>query len=229
MTLKHFHKELNFSNYKDFTDRIEIFLKTQFIESNIGSKSEDLIVPLPTYSNNLITSDFLTLLKERKTSRSFKKTTVEFEKLSFILQNSEFYPSAGGLNTLKIGIISNSIIGLDQGAYLYDINKSILYTKYIGDVKDYIETANLQHNILTNSAAIIFLISETTHTYRKYGDRAYRFINLEAGHLQQNLCLLSQSINLKTFICGGYFEAKYQHLFELEEDDLILSQIAIGY
>ena len=36
---------------------------------------------------------------------------------------------------------------------------------------------------------------------------ALRFLLLEAGHLMQNLCLMSASLGLTTVPLGGYFEA----------------------
>jgi nitroreductase len=57
---------------------------------------------------------------------------------------------------------------------------------------------------------------------RKYGERGYRFLLLEAGHLMQNLCLLSASLGLMTVPLGGFFEREVAAELLLPSSDLVL-------
>jgi nitroreductase len=45
---------------------------------------------------------------------------------------------------------------------------------------------------------------------------------LEAGHLMQNLCLLSQSLGLTTVPLGGFFERELARRLTLLESDEVL-------
>jgi nitroreductase len=56
----------------------------------------------------------------------------------------------------------------------------------------------------------------------KYSERGYRFLLLEAGHLMQNLCLLSASLGLATLPLGGCLERAIAHEFRLLATDLVL-------
>jgi nitroreductase len=56
----------------------------------------------------------------------------------------------------------------------------------------------------------------------KYGARGGRFLLLEAGHVMQNLCLLSASLGLATVPLGGYFERAIAEQFLLPSTDLVL-------
>ena len=56
----------------------------------------------------------------------------------------------------------------------------------------------------------------------KYGERGIRFLLLEAGHLMQNLCLLSASLGVSTLPLGGYFERDIAQAFRLPKGDLVL-------
>jgi nitroreductase len=62
----------------------------------------------------------------------------------------------------------------------------------------------------------------------KYGARGLRFLLLEAGHLMQNLCLLSRSLGLVTVPLGGFFEAPLARLLVLPETDEVLYVGVVG-
>jgi nitroreductase len=56
----------------------------------------------------------------------------------------------------------------------------------------------------------------------KYGDRTDRFLLLEAGHLMQNLCLVSTSLKLTTVPLGGVLEAEVSARLTLPPTDRVL-------
>jgi hypothetical protein len=62
----------------------------------------------------------------------------------------------------------------------------------------------------------------------RYGDRAGRFLLLEAGHLMQSLCLLSAAQGLCTVPLGGVFESEITRQFTLPATDAVLYAGACG-
>ena len=62
----------------------------------------------------------------------------------------------------------------------------------------------------------------------KYGTRAARFQLLEAGHLMQNLCLLSESVGLSTLPLGGFFEREIGRALPVSPGDVVLYVGALG-
>jgi SagB-type dehydrogenase family enzyme len=66
------------------------------------------------------------------------------------------------------------------------------------------------------------LVGDGARTTAKYGERGYRFLLLEAGHLLQNLCLLSASVGLATVPLGGYLEEEVARAFVLPATDVVL-------
>ncbi|MCI0461485.1 MAG: nitroreductase family protein [Gemmataceae bacterium] len=51
---------------------------------------------------------------------------------------------------------------------------------------------------------------------------SYRFLLPEAGHLLQNLCLLSASLGLATVPLGGYLESEVVRACSLSPTDVVL-------
>jgi SagB-type dehydrogenase family enzyme len=71
-------------------------------------------------------------------------------------------------------------------------------------------------------ALLWFLVGDGARAVGKYGDRALRFLLLEAGHLMQNLCLLSTSVGLVTIPLGGFFECQLARQLGLPISDWVL-------
>ncbi len=62
----------------------------------------------------------------------------------------------------------------------------------------------------------------------KYAERGLRFLLLEAGHLMQNLCLLSASLGVVTVPLGGFFERGIARRLGLPAEDVVLYLGACG-
>jgi nitroreductase len=77
-------------------------------------------------------------------------------------------------------------------------------------------------SLVSGGALLWFLVGDAGRVARKYGERADRFLLLEAGHSMQNLCLLSVSLGLVTLPLGGVLERKVAHALRLTAHDLVL-------
>ncbi len=83
--------------------------------------------------------------------------------------------------------------------------------------------------LISGGALLWVLVGDGARVQAKYGGRGWRFLLLEAGHLMQNLCLLSASLGLITVALGGYFEQEVASAFGLPGTDLILYLGICGY
>jgi nitroreductase len=66
------------------------------------------------------------------------------------------------------------------------------------------------------------LVGDTRLMTLKYGERGERFLLLEAGHLMQNLCLVSTSLGHCTVPLGGFLERAIERELRLPEYDRVL-------
>jgi len=71
-------------------------------------------------------------------------------------------------------------------------------------------------------ALLWILVGDGARVAAKYGDRGGRFLLLEAGHLMQNLCLLSASLGLATVPMGGALEPEVARALSLPASDAVL-------
>ncbi len=77
-------------------------------------------------------------------------------------------------------------------------------------------------DLVRGGALLWIVVGDGERVARKYGERAVRFLLQESGHLMQNLCLLSASLDLVTVPLGGYFERDIARELLLLPSDLVL-------
>ena len=76
---------------------------------------------------------------------------------------------------------------------------------------------------LSGGRVIWIVVGDVERVRAKYGVRAERFLLLEAGHLMQNLCLVSTSLGLVTIPLGGFLEDEIAMELCLLAGDRVLS------
>ena len=82
---------------------------------------------------------------------------------------------------------------------------------------------------LTGGAIVWVIVGDEPRAAAKYLDRAARFLLLEAGHLMQNLCLVSASVGLATVPLGGCFDCEIAESFQLPSTDWVLYAGVCGH
>ncbi len=125
-------------------------------------------------------------------------------------------PSGGALYPLDVYVHTSRVEGLPPGIFYYDPSASCLRHVVEGDRTREIARALVQPEVAMGASATFFVAAFFERATFKYGDRAYRFILLEAGHLAQNLNLVATALGLGVLNIGGYFDHEIDALLELD-------------
>jgi SagB-type dehydrogenase family enzyme len=202
------------------------------------------VVSLPAV--DLPSLDFSEMIKKRCSCRNYKKEALGLENLSLVLKAGygvigkilidelEFFerpvPSGGGLYSLELYVISLNVEELARGIYHYSPASHLLeQVSDIGLTDKYISNLFMHQPYLHNSAVIIVITSVIERNMKKYTDRGYRYILLEAGHCVQNMNLISSGLNLGTLNLGGFFDEELGGLLQLNlEEEVPLYCMALG-
>jgi len=186
------------------------------------------------------------VLAKRRTVREFSSRPIPWSVISTLIhsaagitgfalipnsadirQNLRAWPSGGGLYPLELYPVL--LEGPHAGAYHYDPVDSVLECLKPGHLRD-----RIRPHILTIAqeldAPLLFLLSgRLDRTMKKYGERGYRFVWLEAGHLAQNLILASVAKGLSTCPLGGFHDDAIRETLSIDNDETILYAIAVGF
>jgi SagB-type dehydrogenase family enzyme len=132
-------------------------------------------------------------------------------------------PSAGALQAVELYEVHfDPSTWLPAGLYHYDRADHRLAQIAAGAQRtDWADLVPAWRTI-EGGALLWILVGDAARTTAKYGARGLRFLMLEAGHLMQNLCLLSASVGWSTVPLGGFFEREIGRRLALPPADAVL-------
>ena len=164
-------------------------------------------IKLPSFKPAQATSLDRTL-RQRKSVRDFQARPISKDQLSYLLWAStgiqriedgyEFRtaPSAGALYPIEAYVVANNVRKLEAGVYHYSIKAHQLEQLKQGEFRQQIARAALGQGMLAMATAVFIWSAIFERCKWKYGQRAYRYIYLDAGHIAENLALAAVSLNL---------------------------------
>ena len=138
-------------------------------------------------------------------------------------------PSGGALYPLEIFFHCGQIVGLQPGLYHYSPSRHHCRFLRSGDETGRLAQATVYPAFMSKANVIIFISALFQRSTFKYGDRGYRFTLLEAGHVAQNIDLVSSALGLASVNIGGYFDTEIDEFLDI--DGLLHStvyMIAVG-
>lgn len=125
-------------------------------------------------------------------------------------------PSAGGLYPLELFFHGAQIEGLPPGIYHYNPIKAQLRLIRKDNLIPSISHAMIHPDIGTNSSLLIFVTAIFERSIFKYGERGYRFILLEAGHVAQNINLVATALGLGSVNIGGFVDREIDEILGID-------------
>ena len=137
-------------------------------------------------------------------------------------------PSAGGMQSLELYLVSFEQSWLPSGAYHFDRAGNYL-SQIVSSANRDEWIARVPSLSPVKGGAILFvLVGDYGRGEAKYGTRSLRFLLIEAGHLAQNLCLLASSLDLSVLPLGGFFEREIARHLALPASDEVLYLLICG-
>jgi len=252
-----FHKNtsINLSNAKETGERIQKFYRTidvnEFVFPSKKYNRDRIRIKLPEININAFSYDLVRAIVTRRSVRIFSHEPVKLNELSALLklssgvvsiQNEENhhiyhrpFPTAGGLNSCYVYLISINVKDLPFGSYYYDPPAHELIKIRYYPTLEKSEFLNALVKILGNqewikTAGLILIITGDYSKIKvKYGDRSYRYLLLEAGHIMQNFYLIAPMFNLGVCSIGGFYDDDIAKLICVDNvNELVLYLGATG-
>lgn len=190
-------------------------------------------------------TNIFSLLKSRRSSKKLNGI-VGYDEISYLLKTStgitssievgagvnlprRAYPSAGGLYPIEIYFFSHKVENIECGLYHYSPLRMEAELLQIGDVSRQLESYLAGQEAPAHAPLIIFLTAIFDRSKNKYGERGYRFSLLEAGHIAQNIILVSQALGLSSLPIGGFFDDDINSILGLDSlNEAAVYGVAIG-
>jgi len=181
-------------------------------------------------------------LKNRRSIRIFSDEALSMERVSYLLWAStgiqrkehgfEFRaaPSAGALYPIETYIVVNRVENIPKGVYHYNIKNHYLEEINNGDYGRAISEAALNQMMCYHAPVIFVWTAIFNRSKCKYGERAYRYIYLDAGHIAENLALGATSIGLGTCQIAALYDDEVNQIIDVDgllESTIYMSVVGI--
>lgn len=137
-------------------------------------------------------------------------------------------PSAGGLYPLELYLATRAVTDLADGIYHYDPRAHALELRCAGSAHEQLAAMTIGQEQLGQANLVVVVSALFERTLWKYGQRGYRYVWLDAGHLGQNLYLTATALGLGVVAVGGFYDDEVGRLLALPPDEAAIYLFAIG-
>ena len=111
-------------------------------------------------------------------------------------------PSAGATYPLELYLVAGDLEELDAGLYHYDYRDHALEMLQRADLRARLARACLGQEMIAQAPVSIIMAAHYERTTRRYGERGYRYVCMEVGHVSQNIYLQAEAMQLATVEIG---------------------------
>ena len=212
------------------------------LEQPFDSRKPQIDLPSPSEIDE-VSIDLRKVIEERKSVRTYHEKPLSLVELSWLLWCTQgikqisdrpstirTVPSAGARHSFETYLIINRVNGLKPGLYRFLATKHKLLVLDLDEtLVDKFSAANWSSEMLSNSAVIFIWVAISDRMTYKYGNRGFRYLHLDAGHVCQNLYLASEAIECGSCAVGGFYDDAVNALLNLDgEEKFVIYMGTVG-
>lgn len=183
--------------------------------------------------------DLENTIYKRRSTRSYSGENLIFDELKALLdftyqsqnyvdQNLDISPDYFDLNLIETFIVVSAVKGLDSGCYYYAPKAQELRQIRFKNFRSELHFLCLGQELGRDAAAVIFHTADLKSAIAEYGDRVYRYLHLDAGHLGQRINLAAIRLNLGVSGIGGFFDDQVNDVLGIPADEAVLYITTLG-
>jgi len=167
------------------------------------------------------------VIERRRSIRNFTPEPISQSQLSQILWAAQGItgpsfeyrtaPSAGATYPLEIFVACgrNSIEGIDDGIYHYEVNGHLLTLHHRGDIRFELARVALDQEFIYEAPVDVVICALYERTLARYGVRGERYVHIEIGHAGQNIYLQATALGLATVAIGAFHDEQVRETLRL--------------
>lgn len=185
-------------------------------------------------------------IEQRRSVRKYSDAPLSMDDLSFILWSSAWardfrsnermeitlrnVPSAGARHPLETYLDIRRVEGIKPGLYYYHPIKHCLVLVDSSTAKaTQIYEACMRQEMVNTAAVNVILTAVPYRCAWRYGQRGYRYLYLDAGHVGQNLHLAAEAVGAGACMIGAYLDEAMNETLGLDGmDEFVIYIASIG-
>jgi len=182
-------------------------------------------------------------IKNRRSVRTFSTTPLTLQDVSQLLwasqgitdseRNYRATPSAGHVFPMEIYLVTgnSSVNGLEAGIYHYNPFNNTLEKIVEGDQRYNLSQAAHQQKWVNEAPISLVITGNYQKMKEKYPDEriSTRFVDIEAGHIGENIYLEAIAHGLGTVAIGSFYDDQMINLLKLPSNETPIYIYPVGY
>lgn len=176
---------------------------------------------------------------QRRSTRRYTGLEISLEQLSSILgfaYHPEIYleqtfdpaPDYFDLSLVETFVVAPGVTGLDEGCYYYAVSENVLRQVRFKTQRSGLHQLCLGQDLGRDAAAIVIQSANLETAIARHGDRAYRYLHMDAGHLSQRLNLAAIRLGLGVSGIAGFYDDQVNEMLGIAADEAVLYLTTIG-
>jgi SagB-type dehydrogenase family enzyme len=196
--------------------------------------NEPIRLPDPTYDGE---RSLEWALLRRRSARRYLRESLSLREVGQILWAAQgcnsargfsTAPSAGATFPLETFLAAGEVERLTPGLYRYQRKEHALSSMKAGDLRKELCRAALGQGWVHDGAAVIIFAADYSRTTRRYGERGFRYVHMEAGHAQQNVHLQAAALGIGTVVVGAFEDREVKRIVGMRAEEEPLSLMPLG-
>jgi SagB-type dehydrogenase family enzyme len=175
-------------------------------------------------------AELFQVLAARSSVRSYSTGPLSGEELSLLLWSTQgvkevipgsatlrTVPSAGARHAIETYLLVNNVEGFKGGLYWYSaLRHGLAALDDSPELSERLVSACLGQRFVTRSAVTFIWTAAVERMTWRYGDRGYRYLFIDAGHVCQNLYLAAEAIACGVCAVAAFSDQEVDELLGLD-------------
>ncbi|MDD1693922.1 MAG: SagB/ThcOx family dehydrogenase [Methanoregula sp.] len=185
-------------------------------------------------------ADLRTAIEQRQSVRDYAHEPMTLDELSFLLWCTQgvkqvhgtqvtfrTVPSAGARHAFETFLLVNDVEGLEPGLYRYlALSHQIQQIDTDPTLSHRITAACFDQQFILRSGVVFLWTAVPYRMTWRYGERGYRDLHLDAGHVCQNLYLATGAVGCGTCAVAAFNDDEMNELLGINSEDQFLIYLA---
>ena len=215
----------------------------EFSEQDMDKYNFPFCTKVNTTTASIHWGDDLELLEntilQRRSTREYSGGKLELAELKAILdftyqpqhytdQGMDGSPDYFDLSLIETFIVVTRVEGLEEGCYYYAPKSQELRQIRFKNFQDELHYLCLGQELGRDAGAVIFHTADLQSAIKKYGDRVYRYLHMDAGHLGQRVNLAAIALGVGVSGIAGFFDDLVNEVLGIPSDEAVLYITTLG-
>jgi SagB-type dehydrogenase family enzyme len=185
-------------------------------------------------------ANLLSAIQNRRSIRSYSADALAMNELSFLLWATQgvkevlaqtatlrTVPSAGARHAFETFLLVNNVATLRPGLYRFLATQhKLIAANLTANVADMVVEGCLGQAFVKQCAVTFIWVAVPYRMNWRYGERGYRYLHLDAGHVCQNLYLAAEAVHCGVCAIAAFEDDTMNRILGVDGEDQFVIYIA---